>query len=114
MFPQQVTLSILLLSSLVHNATVAMENPISETTQFRRTSSGTIYYIYPHPDNAKNNPYQGTPATFETEFRRILSLNMNSHRTRGKSNSFLENYEKKQLKCLDQYKQAIIQQQKNF
>jgi hypothetical protein len=119
MFPQQVTLSIILLSSLVYNATVAMESPISETMQFRtlgwsRTSSGTIYYTYPHPDNAKNNPYQGTPAAFETEFRQILSLNMHSHKTRGKSDSFLENYEAKQLKFLDQYKQVIIQQQKKF
>ena len=39
---------------------------------------------------------------------------MNSHKTRGKSNTFLENYEAKQLKYLDQYKQVIIQQQKKF
>lgn len=98
-------------------------NPIEENPQetkkvrtlsWKRTASGTVYYSYPHPNNTNNNAYQETPAAFETEFRQKLSLNMNSHRSRGKSNSFLENYEAKQLRYLDQYKQEIIQQQKKF
>lgn len=121
MFPQQVTLSIILLSALAHNTTAAMNNTEKnpkETTQFRtlswsRTSSGTIYYSYPHPVSVENHPYQGNLAAFEVEFRQILSLNMDSHKKRGKPDSFLENYEAKQLKYLDQYKQIIIQQQKN-
>jgi hypothetical protein len=120
---QQVTLSIILLSTLVHNTTAAMENtsenPISETTEFhtpswRRRSSGTLHYSYPNPDNAKNQPYQGTPAAFEVEYRHRLFLNIKSLSKCGKSNSFLERYEAKQLRCLGQHKQVIIQQQQKI
>ena len=112
MFSPQATLSVILLSALVYNSTAAMETTEFHTTSYHRRSSGTLHYSYPNPNNSKNQPYQGSPAAFEVEYRHRLFLNIKSLGKCGKTNSFLERYEAKQLRCLSQHKQVIIQQLK--
>jgi hypothetical protein len=119
MLLQQVTLSIILLSSLVHSTAAAMNNPEenpkkTRTLSWKRTASGTMYYSYPDPNSTNNHAYLESPAAFETTFRQILSLNMDSHRSRGKSNDFLSNYEAKQLQSLNEHKQVIIARQQQI
>lgn len=118
MLLQQVTLSIILLSSLVHSTTAAMnnsgENPKkTRTLSWKRTASGTMYYSYPDPNSTNNHAYLETPAAFEEKFRQILSLNMDSHRSRGKPDAYLRNYEANQLQDLEEYRQIIIQRIQN-
>ena len=62
MFPQQVTLSIILLSSLVHNATVAMENTNENPNKTNALSVGKNIerhnvLLLSSSNNTNNNPY---------------------------------------------------------